>query len=507
MTHVPEGAGVPEDEAASDHAARERHGSPVRTAVAAGAPDDPRTFESRVRALVIEHVGLLLQERLFVVAAAIVAGRGARGTDRDLTERPASGPAVLALDASGRQVVVEIARVLDEAALMRCLGVAGRSADGTRADLAKRYPAGPAQFHLDVAHFYDSVPLTDTQAGGAGSGLRLVIVCGEVDPAVRPALRFLREAGSAVEVLPLTWQTVDRVARQARRLKERAATEAVAVPSPPVPDALPSPDAAPAPDTVPSDGRADEARAVPGPVRAESGPAPVAPVAEPVAPAADPAATAVAPPASAAQVAAPSDVPAEDLMAQRRAEAKARRAQEVAGRAPLAPPVPAAPADPTRRLVNPGRRAEPLTITTELPLRPGARPLPRTAIPRPAHQDRPSQPLAQKSAALQAAVTGIPVADVSGEVVDPIYRDLRVLCAEISEAVPMVWVRERRGESHEAMLHPEGVIEVAGGARYRSPSKAATAVSGSMSQVDGWSAWRFGDNGPTLAEAWTEIYG
>jgi len=488
MTHVPEGAGVPEDEAASDHAARERHGSPARTAVAAGAPDDPPTFESRVRALVVEHVGVLLQERLFVVAAGIVAGRGAR----NLAEHPGGGPgpvapAVLALDASGRQVVVEIARTLDEAALVRCLGVAGRSADGTRADLAKRYPAGPAQFHLDVARFYDSVPLTDTQAGGAGSGLRLVIVCGEVDPAVRPALRFLREAGSAVEVIPLTWQTVDRVARQARRLKERAATEAVSVPDPPVPDALPAPDAAPAPDTVPSDDRADEVRAAAGPDRSESGPAPVAP------------------PASAAPVAA--DLPAEDLMAQRRAEAKAGRAQEVAGRAPLAPPVLAAPADPARRLVNPGRRAEPLTITTELPLRPGARPLPRTVIPRPAHQGRPPQPLAQKSAALQAAVTGIPVADVSGEVADPIYRDLRVLCAEISEALPMVWVRERRGERHEAMLHPEGVIEVAGGARYRSPSKAATAVSGSMSQVDGWSAWRFGDNGPTLAEAWTEIYG
>jgi len=148
-----------------------------------------------------------------------------------------------------------------------------------------------------------------------------------------------------------------------------------------------------------------------------------------------------------------------------------------------------------------------LTITTELPLRPAAPALPRTRLPRPAADARPSRPLAKKSAALQAAVTGIPVAAVPEEAEVTIFRDLRVLCAEISAPVPLVWVRERRGERHEALLHPNGVIEVADGARYRNPSTAAAAVSGSFSQVDGWNAWRVGENGPTLAEAWNELYG
>ena len=529
----------------------------VDTAVAdlaASAPEDPGAFEARVRAIVVEHVAVLLQERLFVVAAAL-ANPSPVG---DVATRPAAarvagpapqGPTVLALDTSGRQVVVEIARVLDETSLARCLSVAGRSVNDTRADLAERYAAGERQFHLDVARFYDSVPLTDTQVGGSGAGIRLVVVCGEVDPGVHDALRFLQQAGSVVDVVPLTWQTVDRIAQHVRALRAREAQAAAE---------RGAAEQAAAEHVAGGQDAAERAAAVARPV-AEQPVVEQPPVEQgSAAPAIVLAETAEQPvvPASAADQPAP-DVPTEELMAQRRAEAVARAEREQGAilraaaeqrrllaeqqQAPLdadeqeqaaaraaateraralararaeraALEVQAAnrgfaspPGSP--RLVQPSNRAEPMTITTELPLRPEARPLPRTALPRPANAARPAQALAQKSAALQAAVTGIPVADASGGIAEPLYRDLRVLCAEISSPVPLVWVRERRGERHEALLHPSGVIEVSGGARYRNPSKAATDVSGSLSQVDGWSAWRFGDNGPTLAEAWTELYG
>lgn len=78
---------------------------------------------------------------------------------------------------------------------------------------------------------------------------------------------------------------------------------------------------------------------------------------------------------------------------------------------------------------------------------------------------------------------------------------LAALAAEIGEPMALVWARRRRGVSYEALLHPDGVIELADGSRHTDPDTAASVVSGSQVPVDGWSVWRLEGDGPSLREA------
>ena len=77
--------------------------------------------------------------------------------------------------------------------------------------------------------------------------------------------------------------------------------------------------------------------------------------------------------------------------------------------------------------------------------------------------------------------------------------DLEALARSIGTPTRVVWSRPRRNQHFEAMLLPDGAIELANGARYRHPDSAATAASGSYT-ADGWNVWRIGDTGPTLVE-------
>lgn len=81
----------------------------------------------------------------------------------------------------------------------------------------------------------------------------------------------------------------------------------------------------------------------------------------------------------------------------------------------------------------------------------------------------------------------------------PVDAALVELASALHESLPLVWVRHRRGERFEALLHPDGILETADGVRFADPSWAANAVSGS-SAADGWRVWRAGESGPTLAE-------
>src|SRR5690606_16414633 len=108
----------------------------------------------------------------------------------------ADEPHLLALDAAGLPVVIEVTAELTEDALTAALNHAGRAGRLTRAELAGRYTGGASRFQQDVAAFYDNVPLTRSQATARATGARLIVICSSAAPGIQDALDFL-QIGSA----------------------------------------------------------------------------------------------------------------------------------------------------------------------------------------------------------------------------------------------------------------------------------------------------------------------
>src|SRR5690606_26417156 len=67
--------------------------------------------------------------------------------------------------------------------------------------------------------------------------------------------------------------------------------------------------------------------------------------------------------------------------------------------------------------------------------------------------------------------------------------------------VPLVWLRERRGQRLSALLRIDGLLELPDGRLFSDPGAAAAAAAGLEHTPDGWHAWRVDTDGPTLAEA------
>jgi len=147
----------------------------------------PGTFEADSSALVAEHLASLLGEQLFPVR---------------LRHGDPSGPHLLALDTTGRPVVVDVVQILDGESLVRALQHAGNAARLSRADLLRTYEGGADMFDADFRDFRDEAPLSAAQTGPL-PGARLLLVCAEVDPQVMDAVAFLREPGRQVEVLQI----------------------------------------------------------------------------------------------------------------------------------------------------------------------------------------------------------------------------------------------------------------------------------------------------------------
>lgn len=82
--------------------------------------------------------------------------------------------------------------------------------------------------------------------------------------------------------------------------------------------------------------------------------------------------------------------------------------------------------------------------------------------------------------------------------------DLVVVAASLGSDTGLVWHQLRRGVRHEAILTADGMIRLPDGATFLDPDAAATAASG-RDDVDGWRVWRFGEAGPTLADARSEL--
>ncbi len=144
-------------------------------------------FDVDSSALVTGHLAGLLGEQVFPVRP--------RQGDSD-------APHLLALDASGRPVVVDVVQLLDAHALVRALRQAGGASRLSRSDLARLYPAGPEAFEADYAVFRDRSPLVRVNSALA-DGPRLVLVCAELDEAVLDAVTYLKQSISQVDILRL----------------------------------------------------------------------------------------------------------------------------------------------------------------------------------------------------------------------------------------------------------------------------------------------------------------
>ena len=98
---------------------------------------------------------------------------------------------------TGQIVAVEILQELDSDTLITSLSRLAEVASISWADLANEYPSGPEGFRTGWAQFRDSMP------PAVGPGPRLIMVAGEIDPSVRPALSLLATSGVEVHLMNL----------------------------------------------------------------------------------------------------------------------------------------------------------------------------------------------------------------------------------------------------------------------------------------------------------------
>jgi len=106
-------------------------------------------------------------------------------------------PRLTALDVTGQIVSVEILKELDSETLITSLSRLAEVASISWSDLAAEYPSGPEGFRAGWAQFRDSMP------PAVGPGPRLIMVAGDIDPSVRPALSVLATSGVEVHLMNL----------------------------------------------------------------------------------------------------------------------------------------------------------------------------------------------------------------------------------------------------------------------------------------------------------------
>ena len=119
-------------------------------------------------------------------------------TWRDMTGQVGEEtPRLTALDVTGQIVSVEILKLLDSETLITSLSRLAVVASLSWSDLAAEYPSGPEGFRAGWAQFRDSMP------PAVGPGPLLIMVAGEIDPSVRPALSILATSGVEVHLMNL----------------------------------------------------------------------------------------------------------------------------------------------------------------------------------------------------------------------------------------------------------------------------------------------------------------
>jgi len=402
------------------------------------------TFLGEVRTLLSEHLPAVVGEPLFAVRA------------RSTMPEHADVPELLALDVTGRPVILEVAQVVDDGAIVDALRHSGAAARLTSADLARAYHPDPDRFAADYAAFRDQVPFA--RPADLRHGTRLVLVCSEVAAESVDTLAAVRGPGWPVKVIQVG---VVRGPDGRRLLDVSPLAEFEAVRRPAEPTALRLVQGAPAgggstqvqtsvPIPVPLDDERPEPPFIPTQPPTMPGRSPMG---RPGAPVARPAATLERP------------VP------------------------PVTRPAPATLAALVAAPSRAERPAAPLPMRTTAAAFGGRT---DTMAPRTAQADAPYL-AAPAAAASSAAGFGYLATSAA-------LPELVQLAAALRAPAPLVWVRVRRGQRLEATLRPDGLIQLADGALFADPDLAAARAAHSEGAVDGWRTWRLGDGGLTLAE-------
>lgn len=308
----------------------------------------------------------------------------------------ADEPYLLAVDASGQPVVVEVVGLLDADAVLSALRHAGRASQMSTRDLADAYRGGADRFASHLAAFRLTVPASALLSTFVRGGARLLLVCTHLDPGVRDVVDFLLQPGWQVDVLQVRVQEIDG----------QRVMDVLPIVKTPEPRRTTEPRSAHHTDRPAAyrNGSGQVRDGAPGPAGVACPPA----VVQRPAFAATPAGT---------------------------REWSAPR--------------------PDLRLAAPPERRPEVRLN---------RPTPRPFVPRP----------------------------------DP---RLAVLADEIGAPAALVWLRERHGECYEALLRPDGTLELPDGSRFADPDAAARAACGSSRPVDGWRAWHVGSlRGPALSD-------
>ena len=138
-------------------------------------------------------VDAICQQVLQIVSRPLfpVTWRDMTGQDDEET------PRLTALDVTGQIVSVEILKELDSETLITSLSRLAEVASISWSDPAAEYPSGPDGFRAGWAQFRDSMP------PAVGPGPRLIMVAGDIDPSVRPALSVLATSGVEVHLMNL----------------------------------------------------------------------------------------------------------------------------------------------------------------------------------------------------------------------------------------------------------------------------------------------------------------
>ena len=480
------------------------------------------SFAQECEALVAHHLTAIAGEPLFPV--------------RSRTGAPdhAHLPALLALDATGRPVVVEIVQVVDDDAVVTALRHAGAAARMTMTDLSRAYHADPSRFGVEFAAFREQV------AFGAQTsrreGVRLLLLCSEVAAEAGDTLGFLRGPGRHVDILQIgvvrgaddrrlldvsplakheaSRRAVEPTALRLVRASESTFADAMAYDdgrrgAPSLPPVSKPPVTKPPVNTKPwtDHPSSGELRSVPSPPPMPR-PAPPSPLTprtsdtrpnRTVEPPQQPATGLVSSP-----VAQPS--PAQPTPAQP-SPAQPTQARPTTGVGPGAFPAASPVAQPNQPYA-PERRSHP---------RGGAQPpaalpvVPGPIVPRPdtspeARQPEPD-PVTPTEHDLVPAVPTTPAQRASlppiaeAGLVDVPNPRLATLAKQRRAMTTLVWHRERRNQRVLAMLRRDGLIQLEAGRVFADPGHAAAAAIGTDGEIDGWRAWRLGDGGPTLGEA------